>query len=53
MGRDTVRMEIVGYVSRHNSEQDRKDDADWAELQERIRMIVREHRYEGLDLEMW
>lgn len=48
MGYDTVQLTVVASVSRHNSPQDKEDDADWRELSERIEMIVREHKYEGL-----
>lgn len=52
MGWTQVKMEIVGHVSSHNSDQDRKDEADWREFVERVEMIAREHRYEALNLDV-
>lgn len=48
MGYTSESITISVTLSRHNSDQDRQDNADWQELQERIEMIVREHRYEGI-----
>lgn len=53
MGWDRVRLEITGQVSRHNSDQDLKDDAAWEEFANRVRAIASEHRYADLDLEVY
>jgi len=53
MGWDRVSIEIYGHVSRHNSDQDRKDDADWEEFVERVKAISKEHRYSKLDIEIY
>lgn len=53
MGREQVRMEVHALVSRHNSDQDRKDKADWDEFVDRVNAIAREHRYSALDLEVY
>ena len=53
MGWDQKKAEIIGHVSRHNSDQDRKDDADWEEFIERVRAISKEHRYADLELDVF
>ena len=50
MGWDTRKIEIVGHVSRHNSDKDALDDSLFDELEHRIEMIVKEHRYESLNI---
>lgn len=50
MGWDSRTLEITGHVSRHNSQQDKDDDADWEEFVERVNCIAKEHRYEKLNL---
>lgn len=50
MGWERKTIEISGSVSRHNSERDDRDDALWAELTGRLRMIVDDPRYEPLML---
>lgn len=52
MGREQRRIEVHAYLSRHNSDQDRKDDADWEELRNRIEAICREHRYADLNVQV-
>lgn len=49
MGYDQVTLQILAYPSRHNSDQDITDDWLIEELQERIRLICMEHRYESLN----
>lgn len=51
MGRDIKRMEISATTSAHNSDQDRKDKADWEEFKERVRAIAKEHRYKDIHIE--
>lgn len=53
MGWDKVELRIMGRVSRHNSQQDKDDDSDWEELRHRIELIIREHRYDRLELDVW
>lgn len=53
MGSTQVRMEITGYRSSNNSDQDRKDSADWEEFVERVKLIAREHRYADLNLDVY
>lgn len=48
MGRQWVEFKVCAGLSRHNSEQDDIDNELWEELQERIRLIVKEHRYEPI-----
>lgn len=48
MGRNCVEFKVIATVSRHNSERDREDDDLWEELQERVRAICMEHRYESI-----
>jgi hypothetical protein len=50
MGREVRRLTISGTVSRHNSDEDTRDDADWEDLQHRVSMIARERRYENLEI---
>jgi hypothetical protein len=50
MGWDSVSWDVTGHVSRHNSDNDKRDDALWEELIHRFGMICREHRYEPLAL---
>lgn len=45
MGRQVVQFTVTGSVSRHNSDADREDDADWLRLCERMEMIAKEHAY--------
>jgi hypothetical protein len=52
MGWDQKEMRIVGRVSNHNSDQDVKDEADWEELKDRISHIIKEHRYEALNIDI-
>lgn len=53
MGWDIVEARITGHVSHHNSDQDRQDDHDWEEVQTRIHLIIKEHKYEKLGLEIY
>lgn len=53
MGWDLMNLQIRGRVSAHNSDQDRKDRADWEEFVERVKNIAAEHRYTALDLDVW
>ncbi len=48
MGREQKTITIYMYPSRHNSDQDLIDNSLVDELQTRIDLIVREHRYESL-----
>lgn len=50
MGVDRRTLQIDGYVSRHNSDQDRLDDSQWQEFVDRVALIAREHRYDSLDI---
>ena len=52
MGRDRVELTVYAYVSRHNSEQDKIDDAAWLEFIDRVKFIARDHRYESIDLDV-
>jgi hypothetical protein len=49
MGRQWEDFKISASLSRHNSEQDIIDNSLWEELQERIKLIVMEHRYEPIN----
>lgn len=53
MGWTQVKLEVVGRVSSHNSDQDRLDDSAWEEFCDRVQMIAREHRYADLGLDAW
>lgn len=53
MGWEQTRLEVHARLSKHNSDQDRKDLADWAEFTDRVNAIAREHRYAALDLEVY
>lgn len=48
MGRQVVQFTVTGKVSRHNSDEDKEDDADWLRLCERLEMVAREHSYERI-----
>ncbi len=48
MGRQWVELRITGSVSRHNSEQDLRDDALWDELIASVRAIVEDPKFEGI-----
>ena len=50
MGTQQVTLTVLGSVSRHNSDQDRTDDALWDEFTARVEAIAREHRYESIGL---
>jgi hypothetical protein len=52
MGYEQRIITIHAYVSRHNSEQDKEDDADWERLRERIEWIVAEHQYERINAQV-
>lgn len=52
MGRQIVTFTVSGSVSRHNSERDEQDDADWLQLCERMAMIAKEHRYERVVMDV-
>lgn len=49
MGRQWEDFTISASLSRHNSDQDITDDGLWEELQQRIELILREHRYEPIN----
>lgn len=51
MGWHQVKMEVVGRVSSHNSDQDRADQHDWVEFCHRVTQIARE--YPDLDLDVY
>jgi hypothetical protein len=46
MGYDQTRWEVVGRVSRHNSEDDEKDDAAWDMLVSELRRVCEKPEYE-------
>ena len=48
MGREGKSITVIATVSRHNSEQDREDDADWDHLVSRIEEIVHEDIYSDI-----
>ena len=48
MGKDCVEFRVAAMLSRHNSEQDRIDNALWEELQKRVQAICMEHRYASI-----
>jgi hypothetical protein len=48
VGRTCEEFKVSAMLSRHNSEQDRIDDALWEELQARVRAICQEHRYASI-----
>lgn len=49
MGRQWEEIKVAAHLSRHNSDQDEIDNALWEELQERISLIIMEHRYEPIN----
>ena len=51
MGRDRVEFKVVGYVSRHNSDQYRVDDLRWQELQKKVWELV-DFEYSDLDADV-
>lgn len=52
MGYETRQITVIGRISRHNSEQDRIDEDLLEELENRILMIIKEHRYTSLSLDI-
>lgn len=53
MGYEMKEIKVVCSVSRHGTESDREDDADWEELTNRIKMIANEHRYSHLTVSIF
>lgn len=49
MGWDTRRIEIVVHVSRHNSENDKRDDDLLDEMETRIKEVVEDPKYKLLN----
>jgi len=49
MGYDQKRILITTRLSRHNSEQDRTDDALFDELADRIREVLTDKRFESIE----
>ena len=49
MGRETKEMTVCAWVSRHNSEQDEKDEALWEELRRRIGEVCEEPQFASID----
>lgn len=49
MGSDQRSVTVYGRVSRHNSPQDAEDDALFDDLVERIRRVVEDQKYAGLE----
>lgn len=43
MGNTRVEARVIGRVSRHNSEQDARDDARWAEFGARLAALCAEY----------
>lgn len=50
MGRDTKKLEVTGTVSRHNSDEDRRDDALWDSFVQEVNVLALEERFEPLGL---
>jgi hypothetical protein len=50
MGREVVALRVETRVSRHNSEEDERDDAAWAELREAIEALC---AASPLDVMVW
>lgn len=48
MGQDYVHVSVAASLSRHNSEQDRLDDAAWEELYRRLIALCAEPQFEGI-----
>ena len=53
MGTERKSLTVVAYVSRHNSEEDREDDARWDALVGRVREIVDDETYADIDPEIY
>lgn len=52
MGWEQQQLKIIGRVSRHNSEDDDRDDALWRHLVRRVRHIAQEDQYKPLGLDV-
>jgi len=53
MGRNQVELKVTAALSSHNSEQDEIDEALWEEIEERIKAIISESRYEDIRPMAW
>lgn len=47
MGRETLELTIYASVSRHNSKQDRIDDAAFARVRAKIEKLLKEEHEDG------
>ena len=52
MSWDQVRLEVHGLVSESNAASEARDRSAWEEFCTRVALIAREHRYEGLNLQV-
>ena len=52
MGWDTRSLTVNARVSSHNSDRDVADNADWEEFVSRVKAIAKEHRYDGIQLDV-
>lgn len=50
MGNLQAEIKVIGLLSRHNSPQDRTDDALWADLYDRIVALTTEDKYHPIVL---
>lgn len=49
MGRIQEQLTVTAYLSNHNDPQDEADEKAWNELRERVKALVYEARYVGID----
>lgn len=52
MGYQVIKFTVTGKVSRHNSDRDSEDDADWLRLCERMEMVAKEHAYKRIVIDI-
>ena len=52
MGWEQKTITVYTYVSRHNSDDDKRDDSLLDELRDRVQHIAMEHRYESIHPEV-
>ena len=50
MGYEHVEFKVVGSVSRHNSEKDKKHDELWQEVIKRVEEIMEDPKYSEIQL---
>lgn len=50
MGYERAEARVYAFLSRHNSDQDRVDDALWDDFAERLRALASDEKYKPIGL---